>query len=127
MTIEGLTDWLERYFAAWRSNDPDEVAALFAADAIYSYGPFREPSVGRDAIVARWVSETPTAFTYRYEPLAALEHGGVAHWSVGFAHPTRAETRVEVDGILVLTFDDEGRCTEHREWYSSREVPATPG
>jgi hypothetical protein len=66
----------------------------------------------------------PTAFTYRYEPLAALEHKGVAHWSVGFAHPSLAETRVEVDGILVLNFDDEGRCTEHREWYSSRDVPA---
>jgi hypothetical protein len=53
MSIEGLTDWLERYFAAWRSNDPDEIAALFAADAVYSYGPFREPSIGRDAIVRR--------------------------------------------------------------------------
>ncbi|MBI2238097.1 MAG: hypothetical protein HYU54_06185 [Actinobacteria bacterium] len=38
------------------SNDPDEVAALFAEDAAYSYGPFREPNRGRDAIVAEWVS-----------------------------------------------------------------------
>jgi uncharacterized protein (TIGR02246 family) len=120
-----LTDWLERYFTAWRSNDPEEVAALFAPDAVYSYGPFGEPSVGRDAIVRRWVDGgAPTTFTYRCEPLAVLEDGGVAHWSVGFAHPSQAETRVELDGILVLTFDDEGRCTQHREWYATRRVRA---
>ena len=125
MNGEQLAGWLERYFAAWRSNDPEEVAGLFALDAVYSYGPFGEPSVGRDAIVRRWVDGgAPTAFTYRYEPLAVLANGGVVHWSVGFAHPSQPETRVELDGILVLTFDDEGRCTDHREWYATREVPA---
>ncbi len=43
--------WLESYFHAWETNDPSDVRALFAEDAVYFYGPFREPARGREAIV----------------------------------------------------------------------------
>jgi hypothetical protein len=35
MDLESFRNWLERYFAAWGSNEPDDVAALFAEDAEY--------------------------------------------------------------------------------------------
>jgi ketosteroid isomerase-like protein len=40
----GFEDWLRRYFDAWVSNDPVDVAALFTEDALYWVGPFREPT-----------------------------------------------------------------------------------
>lgn len=115
--------WLERYFAAWASNDPDEVAALFAEDAIYRYGPFRDDAArGRDEIVRRWVDGgVPPGLSARFEPLAIEEERGVARWRVAF---DRGSRRVELDGILVLDFDAEGRCTLHREWVERREVEA---
>jgi uncharacterized protein (TIGR02246 family) len=51
MDRAGFEGWLRRYFEAWVSNDPDDVAALFTEDALYWVGPFREPWVGRDQIV----------------------------------------------------------------------------
>jgi hypothetical protein len=113
--------WLERYFAAWASNDADEVAALFAADAEYRYGPFRASAHGRDEIVRRWIDGgAPPELRTSFDVLAFDGDRGVAHWTVGF----RGERgTVEIDGILVCSFDDEGRCTLHREWYDRRETP----
>ena len=42
---------MEAYRAAWISNVPSEVAALFTEDAVYSVSPFTEPWIGRDEIV----------------------------------------------------------------------------
>lgn len=100
-----------------------EVGALFAADAVYSYGPFREPARGRDAIVANWVSGQPQPdLRWSYDVLAAPGPTGVAHFAVSWA--AGGGGRAEMDGVLLLRFDEEGRCVEHREWYAVREVPS---
>ena len=53
MTHDDVQRWLDRYVAAWRSYDVDEIGDLFAADAVYRYHPWDEDPVrGREAIVA---------------------------------------------------------------------------
>ncbi len=123
VTLEDLTTWLERYFAAWRSNKPADVAVLFAENAVYYYGPFKDPAVGRDTIVQRWVSDPEEQRDLRisYTPLAVNANRGVAHWQVSFRPGKTPDVRITMDGILVLTFDAEGRCIEHREWYALKE------
>ena len=122
MDQEAFVGWLERYFAAWTSNDPDDVAALFAPDAVYSYGPFRDEARGQQEIVRRWVEGgVMPGLRWSYEPLAVEGERGVANWRVSYHSE---DGRTEIDGILVLDFDDQGRCISHREWYERREVPA---
>jgi ketosteroid isomerase-like protein len=57
------------YRAAWESNDPSDIGALFTDDAVYYNEPFSEPARGRDAIVARWIARKDepgtTTFTWR--------------------------------------------------------------
>jgi hypothetical protein len=124
--VADVAAWLESYFHAWETNDPSDVRALFAEDAVYSYGPFREPARGRDAIVANWVAGAPQPdLRWAYEVLAASGRTGIAHFAVSWSvDDTR---RVELDGILQLRFDGQGRCLEHREWYAEREVPSEGG
>ena len=126
LTLEQLTDWLDRYFAAWRSNNPADVRALFAPDAVYSYGPFTAPAIGRETIVQRWVSdpEQQQDLEIAYVPLAVHGDLGVDLWRVAFRPGQHSAVRITMDGILVLTFDADGRCTEHREWYAVQETPA---
>ena len=120
--LDDLRTWLDRYFAAWRSNDPAEVQALFAPDAVYSYGPFRDEVRGRDEIVRRWVEGgVRPGLRTAFEPLAVTGARGVAHWRVSFDD---GEGRTELDGILVLDLDDAGRCVLHREWYDRRRTPS---
>jgi len=123
MDLASFGSWLDRYFAAWASNDPGDVAALFAEDAEYSWGPFRPSAHGRDAIVRAWVDGgAPPRLRSRSEPIAVAGKTGVAHWWVSFEDD--AGGSVELDGILVCDFDVDGRCTRHREWYDRREAPA---
>jgi hypothetical protein len=121
MDLGAFRGWLERYFAAWASNDADDVAALFAEDAVYSYGPFRDEAHGRGEIVRRWVDGgVQSGFGWSVEPLAVDGERGVANWRVSFDSD---DGRIELDGILVLDFDERGRCAVHREWYERRENP----
>lgn len=123
MDLTTFGSWLGRYFAAVESNDPDEVEALFAPNAEYSWGPFRESAHGRGAIIREWVDGgVPPELRCTYEALAVEGRRGVAHWSMAF----RGESGglVELDGILVCDFDADGRCTLHREWYDRRGTAA---
>jgi SnoaL-like domain len=123
VTMQRLTGWLDAYFEAWRSNDATEVAKLFADDATYSYGPFREPARGRDQIVANWVADgPPLTVTYRYEILAADGDTGIVHWNVRQKAYYFHEPTLELDGILVLRFGVDGRCVELLEWFDRRTV-----
>jgi hypothetical protein len=49
--------WLDGYSHAWGTYDPEEIGALFSADAVYWYDPFTEPLRGREAIVADWLKD----------------------------------------------------------------------
>lgn len=123
MQHDGFERWLNAYFAAWISNEPDDVAALFVEDASYSVGPFAEAWAGRDEIVRRWTSEAQEDVEYTYEILAVDGDTGIAHWSVR-ARVQGETVRGEWDGILLITFAPDGRCREHREWLARRELPA---
>lgn len=125
MELEGFEAWLRGYFDAILSNDPGEVADLFAEDAEYWVNPFEGPRWrGRDEVVRAWTARPLANVQYRYETLAVVGDIGIAHWNVLHDHPEARGTRVELDGILVITFDGDGRCVEHREWVVERELPA---
>ena len=127
LTRRHLAEWLDAYFAAWRSNEAADVAALFAPDAVYSYGPFREPAQGREQIVANWVADgAPLSAETRYEILAVHGDTGIAHWNVRQKAYYFHEPTLELDGILVLRFDDKGRCVEHLEWFDTRSIEEGP-
>ena len=57
MDRQSAQDWLDRYVAAWRSYEREDVSGLFSADVEYRYHPYDEPVVGRDAVVASWLGE----------------------------------------------------------------------
>ena len=90
LSLKHLSAWLQRYFDAWQSNDPDpvEVSKLFSEEAVYYYGPFKEPARGRETIVAKWIAdpEQQADVTCQFDPLATEGDVGIAHWNVS-SHP----------------------------------------
>ena len=107
-------DWLNRYIDAWRSGDAAAIGDLFTTDARYFYGPYREPVVGRDAIVREWLAnpDEPGSWEAEYEPIAV--DGDVAVAGGESRYPGEGKT---YSNIYVCRFDDEGRCREFREWF----------
>ena len=61
MDHETAQGWLDRYVAAWKSYDADDIAGLFSDDVRYRYYPYAVWIVGRDAVVASWLAEDTDA------------------------------------------------------------------
>jgi hypothetical protein len=113
MDHRGFQDWLDRYVGAWRSGVPAEILELFSDDARYSYGPFRDWVVGREAIAAGWLRrpDAPGSWEAEYRPLAVDGEVAVAVGETRYADGRR------YSNVFACRFDAEGRCVEFREWF----------
>jgi SnoaL-like domain len=123
-----LDVWLQRFGRAWEERDPQRAAALFSEDGCYRESPFDGPLCGTQEIHAYW-SNLPAAredIRFAYDILAVTELWGIAHWHGSYTYVEGA-TRLELDGILLVSLDHQGRCKDFREWSNRREVPASPG
>ena len=114
MTKDDVKKWLEGYVNAWKSNDPKDIGALFTEGATYATGPFDEPWVGRDAIIAGWIGigDKPEDWTFDYEVLAADGDLGVIHGTTVYKGNVGT-----FSNIWLMRFADDGRCKGFKEWF----------
>jgi ketosteroid isomerase-like protein len=121
LTSAALERWLAGYEQAWESRDAARAAELFTPDALYRETPFDEPKKGQTGVHQYWSSVTADQrnIDFKAEILGIDGQTGIAHWSATF---TSASTGApfELDGIFVLTFAEDGRCSELREWWHLR-------
>jgi hypothetical protein len=121
-SVHAVTEWLEAYGRAWERRDADAAAELFSEGASYAWGPYEEPLRGRDAIRARWaeVTAAQSDVAFGTEVLGVVDAGGVARWWCAFDVP---DVRIELEGIFLVVLDENGRCTDFREWWNERVTP----
>jgi uncharacterized protein (TIGR02246 family) len=124
LTAAALEQWLAKYGQAWEARDPAKAAALFTPNARYHEMPFDPPKVGREGIAAYWTEVTADQrdVDFKAEVVAVDGSHGVARWSARL-RSAASGTRIELDGVFVLTFDPAGLCTELREWWHLRTDP----
>src|SRR3954447_13130113 len=120
----GLSEWLYAYGDAWTKRDPDCAASLFSEDAMYQWGPFGKKLRGRPVIREAWAEATERQenVEFGYEVMSASSRGGLVRWWCGYDH-TEHGTRVQVEGVFRLAFDDEGLCNSLEEWFNGTEEP----
>jgi ketosteroid isomerase-like protein len=117
LTASDVQAWLDRYVAAWRSNDSGLIGALFTDDVVYRFRPFEQPVIGRDAVVAAWLEspDEPGTWTADYRVWAVTgDHGattGVTRYTDGSVF----------HNVFLLTFRD-GACCEYTEWFVEESV-----
>ena len=121
MRREDVSDWLERYVAAWKSGERGEIEALFGSDARYRYHSYDEPLVGQAAIVDSWLNDPdePGTFDASYECFAADGNAAVAIGTTTYFKEDGEVDRV-YDNVFVLRFETGGRCSDFTEWYAKR-------
>lgn len=127
LTMSSLSAWLDAYGSAWETRDADAAANIFSADATYRVTPYEEPHVGKDGVRNYWagVTENQRNVRFEHEALSATGNTGIAHWSANFDVAPEG-TNIELDGIFVLEFDEDGKCRRLREWWHLK-TDATAG
>lgn len=112
LTITQVQSWLDRYVAAWRSNDAAQIGELFTADVVYRFRPFEDAVVGRDAVVAAWLDEPDAAGTWtaEYRVWAVTEDRATA------TGETRYTDGSHFHNVFLLRFRGK-ECSEYTEWF----------
>lgn len=121
MNSADVQDWLDRYVAAWRSNDGGQIEDLFTEDAAYRYVPYeRSDSIarGREQIATGWLEEgdAPDSWEARYQPFAIDGDRAVA---TGYSRYAATDTEPErtYHNCFLMRFAPDGRCAEFTEYY----------
>lgn len=125
MTRTDFENWLEAYRQAWRTDDPDQIGALFAEDATYAPWPFGKPWQGREAIVAKWVErgDSKAAWQFESELLAVDGDTGVIRGQT--TYPAADDQPEAVfSNIWVIRLAADGRVSSFAEWWVQRPEAA---
>ena len=119
-----IETWLTAYRHAWKTDDPDDIAALFTEDATYSPWPFSKSWEGRDAIVAKWVDRGDAKNRWRFdsEVLAVEGDTGVIKGLTTYpAHDDEPEDAYS--NIWVVQLAPNGQARSFAEWWVQRPKP----
>jgi hypothetical protein len=117
---EEAAAWVERYVQAWGSNDPDDIRALFTADARYYTAPEQEPWVGAEGIARGWLDrkDEPGKWGFRYEVLGV--DGDLAFVRGWTTYPD--DDPPLYTNLWVIRLSDDGRASEFIEWWMGVET-----
>ena len=115
-----VKSWMAGYLAAWDTNDPADIAALFTPDAVYRPTPHSDGWHGNAAIVAGWLDRKDDPGTWSFEHMILAVDGDVA---VVEGRTVYTTPPLEYSNLWVLRFASDGRCREFVEWWVDRSAP----
>ena len=121
-TAEQINATIERYVTAFSAGDKDGYLALFAPDATVEDPVGSDVSTGPEQIAGFWDgvrSMTPTITLVKTGP-PRIAAGEVA-WGLR-AIADMGGTKLAVDIIDVMAFDDEGRITSLRAFWDMADM-----
>jgi len=116
--------WLERYQAAWLSDEPAQIATLFTDDVRYFTAPYREPLVGVPAVTAFWLrqGESRLPWTFEYDVVAREGELHVVRAVTSYPRGTSGAPGAEVfHNLWLVTLGAGGRVREFVEYFMQVE------
>ena len=120
--INHVQRWVEGYLAAWESNEPAAIKALFTPDGQYRSRPYYEPKTGHEEIIADWLERKDERDTWeaRFEPMLVHDDTAIVTGSVDYTDGDL------YSNLWVIRFGDDGRATEFTEWWMDRNQGPEP-
>src|SRR4051812_39449014 len=105
--MKELSTWIDGYVRAWNSNDPQDIGALFAEQAVYFTEPYAQPWRGRAQIVESWLEhkDEPGETTFTWSPVAVTDETAVIKGVT--VYPDKV-----FSNLWVIRFDGAGHCVE---------------
>ncbi|GAA1258104.1 nuclear transport factor 2 family protein [Arthrobacter pascens] len=117
---DAIRQWMEKYIAAWETNAPDDIRALFAEDAVYATRPY-DPDAwrGREQIVDRWIASADEPEDWRFEWSVLGSDGDLAFVQ---GRTTYLDDRPSYENLWVVRLAPDGRATAFTEWFMERKT-----
>lgn len=112
---DAITSWMQKYIAAWTTNQREDIEALFTEDAVYATRPHDpDPWRGREQIVEGWLEarDEPGDWSFDWTLLGtdgdrAFVQGYTDYLGDGPSY----------NNLWVIRLAEDGRATEFTEWF----------
>jgi hypothetical protein len=118
MNRKSFEAWLKALGRAWEDKNPQGAADICAENVVYYETPYGEPLRSPAEVARTWqeVPESQRDIHFGFEIITVNRKLGVARWNASF---TRVPSGIHdvLDGIFVVTLNDEGLCTEFHQWW----------
>lgn len=115
-------NWLKNLKKIWETKNPDAVIDICADKFFWYETPFDKPLTKREQLLKEWQSVLQQDDIHiTYDILSINENIGIVNWHAAFTRLPSKE-KVELDGIFQVSLNDQGKCTEFRQWYCAKEV-----
>ncbi|MBT2522240.1 nuclear transport factor 2 family protein [Arthrobacter sp. ISL-28] len=117
---DAIRQWMEKYIAAWETNEPEDIQALFTEDAVYATRPY-DPDAwrGREQIVDRWIASADEPEDWRFEWSVLGTDGDLAFVQ---GRTTYLDDRPSYENLWVIRLGPDGRATAFTEWFMERKT-----
>ncbi len=121
-----IADWIESYRRAWEERNSKAAGALFTEGASYRSNIFEEPHHGREGVEDYWTSVTAVQSDVAVRMGSPVVEGSrvvVEFWTTMLVDGDP----LTLPGCLLLHFDENGLCTDLREyWHTLPELRQPP-
>ena len=124
LTAETMRDVVDRYFAAWRRLDPAAYTACFTAEAELHEPYGSTPHRGTQGVRAFFTGVAQALSEVRLEPKAVYSAGNRAAVVFHGKGSGKNGKVVDVEGVDVFEFDQNGRITALWAYWDSAAVLA---
>lgn len=114
---DAIHSWVERYVAAWNSNDREEIAGLFSERAEYRIEPHAAPWRGREEIVSGWLENRDESGDTEFEWKAVARDGDL--WVLEATTRYRSLGK-SYSNLWLVRLTAAGLCAEFKEWWMER-------
>ncbi|MGM9471973.1 nuclear transport factor 2 family protein [Pseudarthrobacter sp. YS3] len=117
---DAVNSWMAKYIAAWTTNEPEDIRALFTEEAVYETRPHDgDPWRGREQIVDRWLEarDEPGDWIFDWNLLGT---DGALAFVQGFTD--YLGDRPSYDNLWVIRLEPDGRASALTEWFMERKA-----
>lgn len=114
--------WFQKLGNAWVQKNPEAVLMLLAEKFLYYETPFTKPFTTKKEIHLLWqeVPKSQKDIRFSHEILSVIKNTAIAHWKASFTR-IKNNKKANLDGIFLITLNQEGLCTLFKMWYNSKE------
>jgi hypothetical protein len=114
--------WIDGWARGWATHDPDQIASLYAEDAVHASTFFLAPQPTAE-YAARAFSDEQAGEVWFSKPLLEGEEAAVSWWTISHGVDGRDST---LAGVSIVQFGQDGLVVRQRDYWNCAEDRATP-
>lgn len=122
MLKEKYEKWTKEFMESWKELDWKRTLETLDKNVEYYENPIDKPCQNFEEVTNLWnvVEENQKDISYEFEIISYDENTCIINWQMTRTM-TKTGAKQKIDGIFLVSINDEGKCTFFKQWRFTRE------